>query len=139
MLFRSSDYGIGDLEALASHTHKFEARYLDRLVAPYPSGRATYVERSPLHHVDRIETPMLILQGEDDRVVPPEQARSMADALDRKRVPHALVIFAGEGHGFRAASTIATEYATKLGFLGKVLGFVPAGDVPDVEVRHFAG
>ena len=134
-----SDYGIGDLEALASHTHKFEARYLDRLVAPYPSGRATYVERSPLHHVDRIETPMLILQGEDDRVVPPEQARSMADALDRKGVPHALIVFAGEGHGFRAATTIATDYATKLAFLGKVLGFVPAGDVTAVEVRHLAG
>jgi dipeptidyl aminopeptidase/acylaminoacyl peptidase len=131
-----SDYGIGDLEALAAHTHKFEARYLDRLIAPYPSGQATYRERSPLHHVERIETPMLILQGEDDRVVPPEQARSMAEALDRRGVAHALVVFAGEGHGFRAAKTITTEYGTKLSFLGKVFGFVPAGEVADVEVRH---
>jgi dipeptidyl aminopeptidase/acylaminoacyl peptidase len=133
-----SDYGIGDLEALAMHTHKFEARYLDRLVAPYPSGREVYRERSPLLHVERIETPMLILQGEDDRVVPPDQARMMAAALDRKGVPHALVIFAGEGHGFRSGKTIATEYATKLAFLGKVLGFVPAGAVEAVEVRHLA-
>jgi dipeptidyl aminopeptidase/acylaminoacyl peptidase len=133
------DYGIGDLEALAAHTHKFEAHYLDRLVAPYPSGQATYVERSPLHHLDRIDTPMLILQGEDDQVVPPDQARAMADALDVKGVPHALVVFAGEGHGFRAAATIMTEYATKLAFLGKVLGFAPAGDVAQVHVRHLDG
>lgn len=131
-----SDYGIGDLEALAAHTHKFEARYLDRLVAPYPSGRLVYRTRSPLHHVDQIETPMLILQGEDDRVVPPDQARSMAAALDRKGVPHALVVFEGEGHGFRAATTITTVYATKLAFLGKVLGFVPNGDAAAVQIRH---
>ena len=133
-----SDYGIGDLEALAMHTHKFEARYLDRLVAPYPSGREVYQARSPLLHVDHIETPMLILQGEDDRVVPPDQARSMATALNRRGVPHTLVVFAGEGHGFRAATTITTVYATKLAFLGQVLGFVPAGDVGAVEIQHLA-
>ncbi len=134
-----SDYGIGDLEALAAHTHKFEARYLDRLVAPYPSGRLTYVARSPLFHVDQIETPMLILQGEDDKVVPPDQARAMAAALDRREVPHVLVIFAGEGHGFRSGATIEVAYRTKLAFLGKVLGFAPAGGVPELEVRHFGG
>lgn len=133
-----SDYGIGDLEALAMHTHKFEARYLDRLVAPYPSGREVYQARSPLLHVDHIETPMLILQGEDDRVVPPDQARSMATALNRRGVPHTLVVFAGEGHGFRAATTITTVYATKLAFLGQVLGFVPAGNVGAVEIQHLA-
>lgn len=131
-----SDYGIGDLEALAADTHKFESRYLDRLVAPYPSGADAYRARSPLHHVDRIETPMLILQGEDDRVVPPDQARAMATALERNGVAHAMVVYPGEGHGFRAAATITHAYGTKLAFLGQVLGFVPAGDVTPVEVRH---
>ncbi len=131
-----SDYGIGDLEALAAHTHKFESRYLDTVVAPYPEGIATYRARSPLGHADRMTTPLLLLQGEEDRVVPPDQSRSMAKELDRRGVPHAMVVFEGEGHGFRRATTIAASYQLKLSFLGQVLGLAPIGIDEAVEILH---
>ena len=131
-----SDYGVGDLEALALHTHKFESRYLDTVVAPYPEGIETYHARSPLGHADQITTPLLLLQGEEDRVVPPDQARSMAKALDRRGVPHAIIVFAGEGHGFRRASTIEASYQIKLSFLGQVLGLAPVGIHDAVPILH---
>ena len=131
-----SDYGVGDLEALALHTHKFESRYLDTVVAPYPEGIATYHARSPLGHADQITTPLLLLQGEEDRVVPPDQARSMAKALDRRGVPHAIIVFEGEGHGFRRASTIEASYQIKLSFLGQVLGLAPVGIHDAVPILH---
>ena len=131
-----SDYGIGDLEALAAHTHKFESRYLDTVVAPYPEGIETYRARSPLGHAGRMTTPLLLLQGEEDRVVPPDQARSMAKELDRRGVPHALVVFEGEGHGFRRGATIEASYQMKLSFLGQVLGFAPVGIDHNVTVLH---
>lgn len=119
-------YGIGDLESLATDTHKFESRYLDRLVAPYPEGRDTWVERSPIHHLDRLACPMLILQGADDTVVPPAQAHAMADAVRAKGLPVRLRVFEGEGHGFRQASTITAVAEEVLAFLGHVHGFTPA-------------
>jgi dipeptidyl aminopeptidase/acylaminoacyl peptidase len=118
-----SRYGIGDLETLATDTHKFEARYLDGLIAPYPEGRATYLARSPLCHLDGLACPMLILQGEDDPVVPPQQARDMAAAVERKGLPVTLVVYPGEGHGFRQAATIKDQYERMLEFLGRVFGF----------------
>ena len=119
-------YGIGDLETLAADTHKFESHYTEALVAPYPQGRATYVERSPIHHLDRLSCPMLILQGADDRVVPPSQATEMADAVRAKGLQVRLRIFAGEGHGFRRAETLIAVAEEALAFLGEVHGFVPA-------------
>jgi dienelactone hydrolase len=120
-------YGIGDLETLATDTHKFESRYLDGLVAPYPAQRQVYVDRSPIHHLDRLSCPMLILQGLDDKVVPPDQATTMADAVRAKGLPVRLRLFAGEGHGFRKAETIVAVAEEALAFLGDVHGFVPAG------------
>lgn len=120
-------YGIGDLETLATDTHKFESRYLDGLVAPYPEQRQVYVDRSPIHHLDRLSCPMLILQGLDDKVVPPDQATTMADAVRAKGLPVRLRLFAGEGHGFRKAETIVAVAEEALAFLGDVHGFVPAG------------
>lgn len=120
-------YGIGDLESLAADTHKFEAHYTDRLVAPYPEGRATYVERSPIHHLDRLRCPMLIFQGADDKVVPPSQAEAMATALAERGLPARLHIFAGEGHGFRQAQTIIMVAQEALAFLAEVHQFRPAG------------
>ena len=118
-------YGIGDLEAMVTDTHKFESRYLDGLVAPYPQGRQTYIERSPQYHLDGLSCPMLILQGADDKVVPPQQAYEMAAAVEAKGLPVRLIVFEGEGHGFRKAeSIIATEQAV-LDFLGDVHGFTP--------------
>lgn len=119
-------YGIGDLETLATDTHKFEARYLDGLVGPYPAALDTYRERSPIHHLDRLRCPMLILQGADDPVVPPSQATAMADAVRAKGLPVRLRVFEGESHGFRRAETIIEVAEQALDFLAEVHGFRPA-------------
>ena len=99
-------FGVADLSLLAEETHKFESRYLDGLVGPWPAARATYDERSPIHHVEGIDRPLLLLQGEEDRVVPPSQARVMFDALQAAGRPVALAMFPGEGHGFREPAAI---------------------------------
>lgn len=119
-------YGIGDLETLATDDHKFESRYLDGLVGPYPQARETYRERSPIHHLDRLRCPMLILQGADDRVVAPTQATAMAESVAAKGLPVRLRIFEGEGHGFRRAETIIEVAELALAFLAEVHGFTPA-------------
>lgn len=119
-------YGIGDLEALATGTHKFEARYLDRLVAPYPQERQVYLDRSPIGHLDQLSCPMLILQGADDKVVPPGQARDLAAAVAAKGLSVRLRIFDGEGHGFRQDATVIAVAEESLAFLGRVHGFTPA-------------
>jgi dipeptidyl aminopeptidase/acylaminoacyl peptidase len=121
-----SVYGIGDLEQLARDTHKFEAHYTDRLIAPYPSGRQVYLDRSPLRHVDQLSCPMLILQGADDKVVPPSQAEEMARAVQAKGLWARLKIFDGEGHGFRLAATIEAVAREALDFLAEVHRFTPA-------------
>jgi dipeptidyl aminopeptidase/acylaminoacyl peptidase len=130
----TSRYGIGDLAALAAETHKFEARYLDRLVGPYPEAAAVYAERSPLQHVDGITAPVLLLQGSEDRVVPPSQSSGMAEALRSRGVPVAYVELEGEGHGFRGAAAITRALETELAFYGQALGFVPADDLPHLEL-----
>ena len=95
-------FGIADLVPFASgDTHKFESRYEHMLVGPWPEAEATYRERSPINDVDRLATPMLVLQGTDDEVVPPSQAERIVDALRAREVPHAYLLFEGEGHGFR--------------------------------------
>jgi dipeptidyl aminopeptidase/acylaminoacyl peptidase len=124
-----SEYGVGDLEALARETHKFEARYMDRLVGPYPAARDRYRERSPIHHLDAISCPVLVLQGLEDRVVPPAQAEAIVAVLAGTGVPHAYLAFEGEGHGFRGADAIRRSTAAKLAFLGAVFAFTPAGDI----------
>jgi dipeptidyl aminopeptidase/acylaminoacyl peptidase len=133
-----SQYGIGDLEALARHTHKFESRYLDGLVGPYPEAREVYVERSPLTHVDALAAPILLLQGTEDKVVPPEQAHDMAAAARRKGLPVALIMFEGEGHGFRRADSIRTSMEAQQYFLGRLFRFTPADDVAPVEIENLA-
>ena len=130
----ASHFGVADLEALARHTHKFESRYLDRMVGPLPEAADTYHERSPIHHTDRLATPMIILQGDEDRIVPPAQAEMMVDALREKGVPHAYLLFAGEQHGFRRAEHIVTALESELSFYGKILGFTPAGDITEVAI-----
>lgn len=120
-------YGLGDLETMATDTHKFESRYLDGLVAPYPAERQVYLDRSPIHHLDRLDCPMLILQGLDDKVVPPNQATTMAEAVAAKGLPVRLRMYSGEGHGFRKAETIVAVAEEALSFLGDVHGFTPAG------------
>ena len=102
----ASHYGIGDLAVLARDTHKFESRYLDGLVGPYPEREDLYRERSPLVHVDQLSVPVIFFQGEEDRVVPPGQAEAMVEALRQKGAPVGYFLFAGEQHGFRKAENI---------------------------------
>jgi dipeptidyl aminopeptidase/acylaminoacyl peptidase len=135
----ASRYGVADLEALASDTHKFESRYLDRLVGPWPEARWRYRERSPIHHADGLSCPVILLQGAEDRVVPPAQAEVMAAALRAKGLPFAHLVFEGEQHGFRRAETIRRAAEAELSFLGQVLGFEPADDIEPVAVENLSG
>jgi dipeptidyl aminopeptidase/acylaminoacyl peptidase len=119
-------FGIGDLEGLSLDSHKFESRYNDRLVGPYPEAAALYRERSPVHFLDQIACPVLVLQGLDDKVVPPNQAEAIVAALEANGIPHAYRAFEGEGHGFRGATAIRASVEAELSFLGAVFGFTPA-------------
>ena len=131
-----SYYGIGDLEAMVRDTHKFESRYLDGLVGPWPEARATYVARSPIHHVDQLSSAMILFQGMDDKVVPPNQALTMAEAVRAKGLPLALLTFAGEGHGFRQADTVRRTLEAELSFFGQLFAFHPADDLPLLPVEN---
>ena len=121
-----SSFGVAELEQFRLDTHDFESRYIDGLVGPYPERRDLYVERAPLSHVDELEVPVLLLQGDEDRIVPPSQSEAFRDALAAKGIPHAYLLFEGEQHGFRKAETIVTAIESSLSFYGQVLGFSPA-------------
>lgn len=130
----ASHYGIGDLEALAKDTHKFEARYLDKLVGKYPQDIAIYTARSPVHHTQHLNCPVIFFQGLDDKVVPPNQAEAMVSALKDKGLMVAYVPFEGEGHGFRRAENIQTAIESEYMFFSQVFGFTPANKLPDIEI-----
>jgi dipeptidyl aminopeptidase/acylaminoacyl peptidase len=132
----ASYFGVGDLEALARDTHKFESRYLDRLVGPYPERRDLYVERSPLHAADRLSCPVIFFQGLEDKVVPPSQAETMVEALRRKGIPVAYVPFAGEQHGFRRAENIRRSLECELYFYSRVFGFTLPDPPPALEIEN---
>lgn len=129
----ASLYGISDLELLAADTHKFESRYTDRLVGPYPQERARYRDRSPIHHADRLNCPMIFFQGAEDRVVPPAQTERMVAALRARRIPVAYLLFPEERHGFRRAENVQRALETELRFYGRVFDFATDVDsrVPD--------
>jgi len=132
----ASLYGVGDLEALAKDTHKFESRYLDTLVGPYPEQRSRYQERSPIRHIEQLQCPVIFLQGGEDKIVPPSQAKDMVDALSDKGIPNALVLFPDEGHGFRQGPNIERAQESELYFYGKVFGFEPADTLPGIDITH---
>jgi dipeptidyl aminopeptidase/acylaminoacyl peptidase len=131
-------YGVADLEALAQDTHKFESRYLDGLIGPYPQARAVYVERSPITHVDRLTRPLIVLQGAEDAVVPPAQSEAIVAALRARGVPVAYLLFAGEQHGFRRAENVRRALDAELSFYAQVLGFElpPDEGIVPVEVEN---
>jgi dipeptidyl aminopeptidase/acylaminoacyl peptidase len=112
----ASYYGVSDVAALARDTHKFESRYLDWLIGPYPARADLYRERSPLTHADALNCPVIFFQGADDRVVPPNQTEMMVDALRRRGIPVGYLLFAGEQHGFRQAETIKRALDAELYF-----------------------
>jgi dipeptidyl aminopeptidase/acylaminoacyl peptidase len=134
-----SAFGVADLEGLARDTHKFESRYMERLVEPYPAMADRYRDRSPIHFLDAISVPVLILQGLEDKVVPPAQAEALAEALDAQGVPYAYLAFEGEGHGFRGEAAQRRTLEARLSFLGAVFGFTPADDLPPLDVHGIGG
>lgn len=131
-----SRYGIGDLTTLVTDTHKAESRYPESLIAPWPQGRAVYEDRSPVNHLDRLSTPMLILQGTEDKVVPPNQAVQMADAVRAAGQPVALLMLEGEGHGFRAMATRRLALEAQVSFLEQVFAMAPSPDVPKLPIEN---
>jgi len=132
----ASHYGVADPAALARDTHKFESRYLDGLIGPWPDAEELYRERSPIHHTDGLNCPLILFQGLEDKVVPPDQAEMMAEALRAKGIPFAHLAFPGEQHGFRQAATITTVIQAEVAFYGRVLGFSPADPAPALEIEN---
>jgi dipeptidyl aminopeptidase/acylaminoacyl peptidase len=122
-----SRYGIADGVTLVSDTHDFESRYPEGLIGPWPEAADVYRDRSPINHVDGLSAPVLLLQGLDDKVVPPAQSRLFRDALAARRIPHALIEYPGEGHGFRGREAQVSSREAALSFYGQVLGFTPPG------------
>jgi dipeptidyl aminopeptidase/acylaminoacyl peptidase len=131
----TSLYGVADLEALATDTHKFESRYLDNMIGPWPEAKSIYDERSPINHTDGFSCPILVLQGDEDEVVPPSQSEAIVAALAAKGIPHGYILFEGEQHGFRQAPNIIRSLEAELWFYGKVFGFEPADAIEPVPGR----
>jgi dipeptidyl aminopeptidase/acylaminoacyl peptidase len=132
----ASYYGISDLETMTLDTHKFESRYLDTIVGPYPERRDIYVERSAIHHIDRLSCPLIMFQGLEDKIVPPNQAEMMLEALRDKGLPVAYVPFEGEQHGFRRAENIKRALDGELYFYSRVFGFELADPVEPVPIHN---
>ncbi|MFN8656972.1 MAG: S9 family peptidase [Candidatus Obscuribacterales bacterium] len=133
----TSSYGVSDLEALAKDTHKFESRYLDRLVGPYPQAKDIYIARSPVNFAQKIKCPVLFLQGLEDKVVPPSQSETMVNALRKNGIPVAYIEFEGEQHGWRKAETIKRALDAELFFYGEIFGFKPAGALEPVKIDNW--
>ena len=134
----ASHYGVSDLQALALETHKFESRYLDRLVGPYPERRDLYQARSPIHHIAGLNCPVIFFQGLEDQVVPPAQAETMVNALREKGIPVAYIPFEGEQHGFRRAANIQRALDAELYFYGRIFGFELATPVTPVTIENLS-
>lgn len=128
--------GVADLVALAEDTHKFESRYIDRLIAPLPEGLALYRERSPLSHLDTLDCALITFQGAEDKVVPPQQSRAIVAAARARGRPVAYLEFEGEQHGFRRAENLARALEAELYFLGRVFGFTPADAIEPVPIDN---
>lgn len=132
----ASHYGISDLTILAEETHKFESRYLDQVIGPYPELDHVYQQRSPINHLDNFKAPLIMLQGLDDKVVPPNQSEMIFEALKARGVPTAYVSFEGEGHGFRKAENIVYAIQAELYFYSRVLNMPVADDLPAIEIDN---
>jgi dipeptidyl aminopeptidase/acylaminoacyl peptidase len=127
-------FGVADLVALMSDDHKFESRYSVSLVAPWPAGADIYAERSPINHVETISSPLLVLQGSIDTVVPPAHSETIVAAMRANGLPVGYIEFDGEGHGFRRAENLVRAVEAELWFYGSVLGFEPADKIEPVEI-----
>lgn len=132
----ASYYGIGDIEAMARDTHKFESRYFETLIGPYPESQEVFRARSPIHAVEQLSCPLILFQGLEDRVVPPEQSKVMAEAVAAKGLPVALLTFEGEQHGFRKSASVIRCLEAELFFYGAVFGFTPADDLESLRIDN---
>ncbi len=132
----ASYFGVSDAEALAQETHKFESRYLDQLIGPYPERKDLYVARSPIHHLDGFSAPLILLQGLDDPIVPPNQSEAIYRALKEKGVATAYLAYEGESHGFRKAENQIGSREAELYFYARVLGFEPADELPAIAIDN---
>jgi len=132
----ASRYGVSDLTALTKETHKFESHYLDQLIGPYPADEQIYKDRSPINHIDKFNSPLLILQGDEDKVVPLNQALILFNTLKDKGLPVAIEIFKGEQHGFRKAENIQKAIDGEFGFYSRVFGFHPADVLPPLDIKN---
>ncbi len=132
----ASYYGVSDLEALVRDTHKFESRYLDRLIGPYPAQKQLYYDRSPIHFVDQLSCPVIFFQGLEDKIVPPNQAELMVQALREKGIPVAYVAFEGEQHGFRQADSIKRALESEFYFFSQIFGFEIADAIEPVTIEN---
>jgi dipeptidyl aminopeptidase/acylaminoacyl peptidase len=128
-------FGIGDLRAFVKDTHKFESRYLESMIGPWPETMQRYLDRSPSLHAEQITAPVLVQQGAEDRVVPPSEAERIVDALFERRVPHAYLLFPGEDHGFRGKDAIIRSFGAELSFYAQVFGFEPADAIEPLEIQ----
>ncbi len=132
----ASYYGVSDLEILAKDTHKFESRYLDKIIGPYPESAQLYRDRSPLYHLDKLGKPIIFFQGLEDKIVPPNQAEMMVEALRKKDIPVAYIAFEVEQHGFREAKNIKRATEAELYFYAKIFGFEPADRIEPVNIEN---
>ena len=132
----ASYYGISNLEMIAQVTDKLEAHYAELLLGPYPSASKLFRARSPLYHAERIDCPIILFQGTEDPVVPPEQAHVLIDELNARKLPHAFEFYDGEGHGFRKAASIIGSLEEELSFYGTFLGFTPHGPLRAPHIQN---
>ncbi|MCZ6708501.1 MAG: S9 family peptidase [Chloroflexi bacterium] len=132
----ASHFGVSDAEGLATETHKFESRYMDSMIGPFPERRDLYDARSPIHHTDQLNCPVAFFQGLEDKIVLPDQSERMADALRAKGLPVAYLAFEGEQHGFRRAENIEAALEGELYFYGRIFGFDPAGDIAPIPIDN---
>jgi len=128
-------FGIGDLRAFVKDTHKFESRYLESMLGPWPEAKQVYLDRSPALHAEQITAPVLVQQGAEDRVVPPSEAERIVDALFERRIPHAYLLYPGEDHGFRGHDAIIRSFEAELSFYAQVFGFEPADAIEPLEIQ----
>ena len=128
-------FGIGDLRAFVKDTHKFESRYLESMIGPWPEAQQLYLDRSPSLHAEKITAPVLVQQGADDKIVPQAEAERIVDALFERRVPHAYLLYPGEDHGFRSRDAIIRSFGAELSFYAQVFGFEPADDIEPLEIQ----
>ena len=132
----ASYYGISDLRVFVGDTHKFESRYLDSLIGPYPEREDLYHNRSAINFLDQIDAPMILFQGLEDRVVPPNQAELIVEALRRRGRPVAYMPFEGEQHGLRQAKNIRRSLEAELYFYSRIFGFKPYDEIEPVEIEN---